>query len=184
MQRLLFSALCAVLLAACQTTSTTKDAGAPVEERSPSTGSTGAATTGTSATGVSGNPTGSTGAGNPLRDPSSPLSKRIVYFEFDSYVVKDEYKPMIEAHGRYLQGNRGARMTIQGSTDERGSREYNIALGQRRSEGVKRMLVLMGATESQVEPVSLGEEKPRCTEHTEGCWSENRRSDMLYGGEY
>jgi len=73
-------------------------------------------------------------------------------------------------------------MLIQGNCDERGSREYNIALGQRRAEGVKRMLVLMGATEAQVEPVSLGEEKPRCVDHNEACWWQNRRSDMLYGG--
>ena len=183
MQRLIFSALCAVLLAACQTTSTTKDAGAPVEERTPSTGAAGTATTGTSTTAISGNPTGTTGAGNPLKDPSSPLSKRIVYFEFDSYVVKDEYKPMIEAHGRYLQANRGARMTIQGSTDERGSREYNIALGQRRADGVRQMMVLLGVQEGQIETVSFGEEKPRSNGKDEAAFSENRRSDIVYDGE-
>ena len=68
--------------------------------------------------------------------------------------------------------------------EERGSREYNIALGQRRAEAVKRMLVLLGAKESQIEPVSLGEEKPRCNEHTEQCMAQNRRSDLLYGGEF
>jgi peptidoglycan-associated lipoprotein len=183
MQRLLFSALCAVLLAACQTTSTTKDAGAPVEERTPATGTTGAATTGTSTTAISGNPTGATGAGNPLKDPSSPLSKRIVYFEFDSYVVKDEYKPMIEAHGRYLQANRGARMTIQGSTDERGSREYNIALGQRRADAAKRMMLLFGATEAQIDTVSFGKEKPKNPGHDESAWTENRRDDLAYRGD-
>ncbi|MEO8738117.1 MAG: peptidoglycan-associated lipoprotein Pal [Casimicrobiaceae bacterium] len=183
MQRLLFSALCAILLAACQTTSTTKDAGAPVEERSPSTGTTGAATTGTSTGGVTGSATGTSGAGNPLRDPSSPLSKRIVYFDYDSYVIKDEFKPMIEAHGRYLQGNRGARMTIQGSTDERGSREYNIALGQRRADALKRMLLLYGATEVQVETVSFGKEKPRRDGHDEASWTENRRDEIVFVGE-
>jgi len=183
MQRLIFSALCAVLLAACQTTSTTKDAGAPVEERTPSTGAAGTATTGTSTTAISGNPTGTTGAGNPLKDPSSPLSKRIVYFEFDSYVVKDEYKPMIEAHGRYLQANRSARMTIQGSTDERGSREYNIALGQRRADALKKMLLLYGATEIQIETVSFGKEKPRRDGHDEASWTENRRDEIVFAGE-
>ena len=184
MQRLFFSALCAVLLAACQTTSTTKDAGAPVEERNPSATGSGTATTGTSTTGITGSPTGSTGAGaNPLKDPSSPLSKRIVYFEFDSYVVKDEYKPMIEAHGRYLQANRTARMTIQGSTDERGSREYNIALGQRRADALKKMLLLYGATEIQIETVSFGKEKPRRDGHDEASWSENRRDEIVFVGE-
>ena len=112
------------------------------------------------------------------------LAKRSVYYDLDKYDIKAEYRPLLQAHGKYLAEHRNAKMLVQGNCDERGSREYNIALGQRRSEGVKRMLVLMGATESQVEPVSLGEEKPRCTEHAEGCWSQNRRSDMLYGGEY
>ena len=118
------------------------------------------------ARGVGGTATGA-GARNPLKDPSSPLSKRIVYFDFDSYVVKDEYKPMIEAHGRYLQSNRNARMTIQGNTDERGSREYNIALGQRRADALKKLLVLYGATEIQIETVSFGKEKPRRDGHDE-----------------
>ena len=112
------------------------------------------------------------------------LGKRSVYYDLDKYDIKAEFRPLLQAHGKYLAEHRNAKMLIQGNCDERGSREYNIALGQRRSEGVKRMLVLMGATDSQVEPVSLGEEKPRCTEHAEGCWSQNRRSDMLYGGEY
>jgi peptidoglycan-associated lipoprotein len=119
---------------------------------------------------------------DPLKDGS--LSKRSVFYEYDKYDVRDEYRPVLQAHGKYLAENRGKKMLVQGNCDERGSREYNIALGQRRAESVKRMLVLMGATESQVEPVSLGEEKPRCAEHSEGCWSQNRRSDMLYGGEY
>jgi peptidoglycan-associated lipoprotein len=121
---------------------------------------------------------------DPLKDPNSGLSKRSVFYDYDKYDIKDEYRPVLQAHGKYLAEHRGTKMLIQGNCDERGSREYNIALGQRRAEGVKRMLVLMGATESQVEPVSLGEEKPRCGEHSEGCWSQNRRSYMLYGGEY
>ncbi|HEY6240595.1 MAG TPA: peptidoglycan-associated lipoprotein Pal [Burkholderiales bacterium] len=126
----------------------------------------------------------STAQVDPLKDPNSGLSKRSVFYELDKYDIKDEYRPVLQAHGKYLAEHRGTKMLVQGNCDERGSREYNIALGQRRAEGVKRMLVLMGATESQVEPVSLGEEKPRCGEHGEGCWSQNRRSDMLYGGEY
>jgi len=120
--------------------------------------------------------------GESLKDGT--LGKRSVYYDLDKYDIKAEFRPLLQAHGKYLAEHRNAKMLVQGNCDERGSREYNIALGQRRSEGVKRMLVLMGATDSQVEPVSLGEEKPRCTEHAEGCWSQNRRSDMLYGGEY
>ncbi len=119
-----------------------------------------------------------------LKDPKSILSKRSVFFDFDQYVIKDEFKPLIEAHGRFLVANGKIKMLIQGNADERGSREYNLALGQKRSEAVKKMLLLLGAREEQVEAVSLGEEKPRCTEHSEECWAENRRSDMLYTGEF
>jgi peptidoglycan-associated lipoprotein len=123
-------------------------------------------------------------AGNPLKDPNNILSKRSIYYDYDKDDIKDEYRPMVQAHARYLAQNRGAKMLIQGSCDERGSREYNIALGQRRADAVKRTLVLLGAGESQIEATSLGEEKPRCTDKTEECFSQNRRSDMLYSGEY
>jgi len=179
MQKWLICALCAVLLAACQSTPT-KDAGAPVEERNPAVTGEGAATSGTAAGGVTGTATGQM---NPLKDPKSILSKRFIYFDFDSYVVKDEYKPMIEAHARYLQTNRNARMTIQGHTDERGSREYNIALGQRRADAVKKMMLLYGATEVQIETVSFGKEKPRRDGHDEASWAENRRDEIVFVGE-
>jgi len=158
----------------------TTETGAPVEERTPAT-DTGATTAGATGAGVSGTATGA--QGNPLKDPRSPLSKRSVYFDFDSYAVKDEYKPLIEAHGRYLQANRGAKMTIQGNADERGSREYNIALGQRRADTVKRMMLLYGATDAQIETVSFGKEKPRNPGHDEAAWAENRRDDFAYPGD-
>ena len=119
-----------------------------------------------------------------LKDPSNILSKRTVYFDYDKFELKDEYRPLIEAHAKYLRENSGAKMLIQGNADERGSREYNVALGQKRSDTVKRVLVLLGAREAQLESVSLGEEKPVCTEHNEECWAKNRRGEMLYGGEY
>ena len=121
---------------------------------------------------------------NPLKDPKNILSKRSVYFEYDSDKIRDEFRPLLQAHAKYLAGNSGAKMLLQGNCDERGSREYNIALGQRRAEAVKRMLVLLGAREPQIEAVSLGEEKPRCSEKTEACWAENRRGDMLHSGEF
>ena len=120
----------------------------------------------------------------PLKDAGSLLSKRSVFYEYDRSEIKPEFRPILQAHGKYLAENRGKKMLVQGNCDERGSREYNIALGQRRAEGVKRTLLLMGATDSQIEAVSLGEEKPRCTDHNEPCWSQNRRGDMLYSGEY
>ena len=119
-----------------------------------------------------------------LKDPNNILSKRSVYFDYDKFDVKDEFKSLVEAHAKFLRENSSAKMLIQGNADERGSREYNVGLGQRRSDSVKKMLTLLGAREDQIESVSLGEEKPVCTDATEGCWSKNRRGDMLYSGEY
>ena len=119
-----------------------------------------------------------------LKDPANILSKRSIYFEYDKFDVRDEYRPVVEAHAKYLRENPNAKMLIQGNADERGSREYNVGLGQRRSDGVKRMLILLGAKENQIESVSLGEEKPQAEGHNEEAWAKNRRSDMLYGGEY
>lgn len=120
---------------------------------------------------------------NPLTDPKNILSKRSIYFDFDSYVVKDEFKSLMVAHANYLRSNAGARTLLQGNTDERGSREYNLALGQRRADAVKYAMTLSGAKEAQIESVSLGEEKPRATGHDEASWAENRRVDIRYQGE-
>lgn len=119
-----------------------------------------------------------------LKDPRSPLSKRSVYFDLDSYVVKDEFKSLLAAHGKFLVANPKMKMLIQGNGDERGSREYNLSLGQKRADAVKKALALLGGREAQMEAVSLGEEKPMCTDQTEICWSQNRRGDMLYSGEF
>lgn len=119
-----------------------------------------------------------------LKNPNSPLARRSVYFDYDSFVVKAEYQAQIEHHARFLAANTQMKMLIQGHADERGSREYNLALGQKRAEAVKRALMLLGAREDQVESVSLGEEKPACAESTEACWAQNRRGDMLYSGEF
>jgi peptidoglycan-associated lipoprotein len=120
---------------------------------------------------------------NPLTDPNNVLSRRSVYFDFDSYVVKDEYKSLVGAHAGYLRSNANARVLLQGNTDERGSREYNLALGQRRADAVRYAMTLSGAKESQIESVSLGEEKPRASGHDEASWAENRRVDIRYQGE-
>jgi peptidoglycan-associated lipoprotein len=168
----------AALLAGCQQNPPAEKS-ATVEERNVGAAQTTQPSTGTTSSGV----TGTTAQGNPLKDPRSILSKRSVFFDFDSYSVKDDYRPLIDAHGKYLQGNRTAKMTIQGNCDERGSREYNIALGQRRADAVKRMMMLTGATDQQIETVSFGKEKPRNPGHDEAAWAENRRDDILYAGE-
>ncbi len=186
MRKLIFVAFIAVLVAGCQTQPSTQEA-APTGESTPSTSAApagGASTSGSSQSGVSGSVApGSMSGANALRDPNSPLSRRSVYFDFDSFSVKDEYRPLIEAHARYLAGNGAARMTIQGNADERGSREYNIALGQKRADAVKRMMEVLGARDSQIETVSFGKEKPKAIGHDESAWAQNRRDDIVYAGE-
>ncbi|MFZ6758464.1 peptidoglycan-associated lipoprotein Pal [Undibacterium sp. Ji50W] len=108
------------------------------------------------------------------------LAKRSVYFDYDSYTVKDEFKPVIEAHAKFLVANKNRGILIQGNTDERGGREYNLALGQKRAEAVRKALSLLGVPEAQIEAVSLGKEKPKATGSDEASWAENRRSDILY----
>jgi peptidoglycan-associated lipoprotein len=104
--------------------------------------------------------------------------KRSVYYEFDQYDVKPQYRALVESHARWLRANPQARLTIEGNTDEWGSREYNVALGQRRAESVTKMMVLMGVKPQQIEAISFGKEKPRSTGHDETAWAENRRSDF------
>ena len=175
------------LLAACSSTPMGEQSAAGVEERSPAQARPGP--------GPAGKPVpqkpipgvvlpGKPPAGvSPLRDPRNILSKRSVFFDYDKFDIKDEFKALIQAHAQFLRGNPGAKMLIQGNTDERGSREYNLALGQRRADAMKKMLVLLGAKEEQIESVSLGEEKPRAQGSTEEAYAQNRRGDILYAGE-
>ena len=105
---------------------------------------------------------------------------RIVYFDFDKYVVKPEYRSVVEAHANYLKNRRTSKVVLEGHADERGGREYNLALGQRRSEAVKQSLVLLGVSESQVEAISWGTEKPASLEKTEAGYQLNRRVEFSY----
>jgi len=173
MNKLLIPVLLAALIAGCSSTPNgPEQAGAPVETRGD-----GVATV--TAGGVD-----SRKLPPELTDPRNILSKRSIYFDYDKYEVKPEYKDLVTAHAKFLANNRQFKMLIQGNTDDRGSREYNIALGQKRSDAVKKMLTLLGAREEQVESVSLGEEKPKNEGHDEAAWAENRRGDMLYNGEF
>jgi len=117
---------------------------------------------------------------NPLKDPGDILYRRSVFFDYDDSSIKDSDRPLLEAHASYLQRHPAAKVTVQGNADERGSREYNIALGQRRADAVKRVLTVLGAADRQIETVSFGKEKPRCVLSEESCWSENRRADLVY----
>jgi peptidoglycan-associated lipoprotein len=169
-----------LVLAGCATTGSDSSAPAPVEGGKPPAS---VQTQPVKPVDVTGTKPGAD-AGSPLKDPKNILSKRSIYYDYDKFDVKDEYRGLVEAHAKYLRENPSARMLIQGNTDERGSREYNVGLGQRRSDGVKRMMTLLGARENQIESVSLGEEKPQDGGHSESAWSKNRRSDILYSGEY
>jgi len=103
-----------------------------------------------------------------------------VFFDYDSFVIKDEYKPLVTAHSRYLVANRAQKITITGNTDERGSREYNIGLGERRAQSVRRVLMLQGAQASQITTVSYGEERPASTGSSEESWRLSRRVELVY----
>ncbi len=180
-QHLTLSLIAAGLLAACSS-APNQNQGAAVEDRSSGAASSGV--DGNRVTTVTAND-GTSGAAYPeLRDPKNILSKRSVLFDYDSYVIKDQYRTLVEAHAKFLVAHPKVKMLIQGNTDERGSREYNLALGQKRADAVKKALGLLGVAESQLESVSLGEEKPSCTDAAESCWSANRRGDMLYSGEF
>jgi len=120
-------------------------------------------------------------AGDESAGPSGEqLKNRVIYFEFDSSDIKSEYNDLISAHGRYLASNPSKHVRIEGNTDERGSREYNIGLGERRAQAVRRALMLQGATESQITTVSYGEERPAVTGHTDEAWARNRRANIVY----
>jgi peptidoglycan-associated lipoprotein len=181
-----FAALATALALAACSSAVKLDEPAPVENRGgPAGGAGGLGTAG----GASGAPIGSERpiaqvtvdpSKDPLNDPNSPLSKRSIYFDFDSFSIKDEFRGVIEAHAKYLVANKTRKVVVQGNTDERGSREYNLALGQKRSEAVRRALTSLGVSDSQIEAVSLGEEKPKSTGTDESSLAENRRADLAY----
>lgn len=117
------------------------------------------------------------------KDPASPLAQRVIYFEFDSAVIDPRYQPVIDVHATYLKANPGFKVILQGHADERGSREYNLALGQRRAESVRQALSLLGVPDGQMEAVSFGEEKPAVQGSNEEAWRMNRRTEIHYVGE-
>jgi peptidoglycan-associated lipoprotein len=182
MTKILAALLIAGMLAACSSTPTVEQEGAKVEDRMASTAPP--AEPPRPPGPVITKPVGPGAvAMDPLKDPGSILSKRSIYFDYDSNAVKDEFRPAVAAHAKYLGQNRNTRVRIEGNTDERGSREYNLALGQRRADAVKQMMQVLGASSSQIETVSFGEEKPRAQGSDEQSWAENRRADIKYPGQ-
>ncbi len=188
---LMVNLLAAALLAGCSTPVKLDET--PVESRTPTAVSASAGTsggTGGNASGTGQSPVatvdlnrsaagGGTGAGGSAGDAGATSQLgRVVYFDFDSFVVKDDYRGLIENQARRLAGDKSRRMVIEGHTDERGGSEYNLALGQKRAEAVSKALVLLGASENQLEAVSFGKERPVATGGDEDSMARNRRAEL------
>ncbi|AUH52954.1 peptidoglycan-associated lipoprotein [Chromobacterium sp. ATCC 53434] len=170
LKQLVLGGAVATLLAAC---ASTKPAEAPAAPVTPAPQSQAPVT----APSTEGNV-----AMDPLNDPNSPLAKRSVYFAFDSSAVDGEGKAVVANHSDYLKGH-DKKVIIQGNTDSRGSREYNLALGQRRAESVKHAMEVLGVKDSQLEAVSFGKEKPKASGSSDTDYAENRRADIVYQGQ-
>lgn len=182
-KQLIGSVLLAALLAACSSKQVKEEPKAAVEEKSPAVTAKAPEPVKEAPSAQTAPTTDQNVAVNPLKDPNNILSKRSVYFDFDKDEVKAEFRPLVEAHAKYLSAHPDAKVALQGNADDRGSREYNLALGQRRSVAVKKAMNVLGVNDKQIETVSFGEEKQRCTDKTEACWAENRRVDIIYAGE-
>ncbi|HYD33708.1 MAG TPA: OmpA family protein [Methylophilaceae bacterium] len=180
-KQLFMSALLAAMLVAWSS-KPVKTTDAPnVEDKSVATDS---ATTGTGDGSASTAGTDTSGlAGNPLTDPNNILSKRSIYFDFDSDAVKSEFRPLIDAHAKYLTSNSGAKVILQGNTDDAGTHEYNLSLGQRRAVAVKNAMNVLGVQDAQIETVSYGEEKAKSCAGDQACGEQDRRVDIIYVGE-
>ena len=176
-KRYLMVAALAAVLAGC---------GSNVKLDPPIEGSAGASASASGQGGASGQGAGQSTvtqvqAGAAGADAAGPNGVgRVIYFDFDSFVVKSEYQSLVDQHARFLQANRGRSVALEGHTDERGSREYNLALGQKRAEAVRRALTLVGASDAQVEAVSFGEEKPAAAGASEDAYAKNRRVEIRY----
>ena len=167
----------ALALAGCS--STKLDSQPPVENRSQSgtnDANAGAANANAGRAGQSGVTSVDLTKNNTVADDSGP---NVVYFDFDSFVVKDEFRPVVESNARRLTSDRKRHLTVEGHTDERGSSEYNLALGQKRAEAVAKSMQLLGANDSQIESVSFGKERPAVEGHDEAAWAKNRRAEIV-----
>ncbi|AYQ29604.1 MULTISPECIES: peptidoglycan-associated lipoprotein Pal [unclassified Polaromonas] len=177
MKRTIFSVISSLILAATLTAcgSGVKLNDVPVEDR---TGQTQQGGNASGATGSGVTPVEVQGTDASLAGPAN--TTKVIYFDFDSYVVKPEFQGAIESHAKYLTANKTRKMAIEGHTDERGGREYNLALGQKRAEAVRRALGLLGVSDAQVEAVSFGKEKPAVAGSDEEAMAKNRRAELNY----
>jgi len=176
----------ALMLLGCGTSGEVEDAtDGGVSTSTPAGGSDSSATTSGVGSGgaTSGEGMGESAAGfqgDALDDPNSLLAKRVVYFDFDKSDIRGDFRDVIQAHAEYLASHSDVAVTLEGHADERGTREYNIALGERRANAVQKMLTLQGASASQIRVVSYGEERPAALGHDEDAWSLNRRAEFIY----
>lgn len=178
MKKIIFCAAIVTLLAACSSTPTNSgDQAAPT-----ASANTAAATTAGKGSTTTSPATNSTQK-NSLNDQKDALANRSVFFDFDKYLVDEKYRALIQAHAAYLKKNPNKKITLEGNTDDRGSSEYNLALGQKRAEAVRKMMVLLGVADKQLEAVSLGKEKPKAAGKDESSRAQNRRADLHYQGE-
>ena len=164
---MLLTAIAALVLGGCAGSEATKPS---VEDKS----------VGTPEGAGTGTPEGTQGKSLDAAPKVDPLSKRRVYFAFDSSAVDDESRAIVEAHAAHLAANRGIKVVLEGHADERGTREYNLALGERRAQAVERMFKVLGVSADRIKTVSYGEEKPIALDHSESAWALNRRVEILY----
>ena len=167
-----FALAASAFLAGCASDVKLNDKAAPVESRSPLTSSTNPGGT------TSGSPQTNVASVDLTKSAPSAEVPHVVYFDYDSYVVKDEYRPVVEAQAKVLSANRQKKLSVEGHTDERGGSEYNLALGQKRAESVVKSLKLLGVNDSQVEAVSFGKERPAVQGSDEAAWAKNRRAEL------
>ncbi|WBY01957.1 peptidoglycan-associated lipoprotein Pal [Ramlibacter tataouinensis] len=176
--RILIGLLLSATLAACSSGVKLDDV--PVEDRQPAVVAPGGGTGGSTGPATQSRvaPVDADAASANQAGPANV--QRILYFDYDSYAIKADAQPLVEAHARFLRANPQRRVSLEGHTDERGGREYNLALGQRRAEAVRRALGLLGVADNQMEAVSFGKEKPAATGGDESAWSQNRRVEISY----
>jgi len=146
----------------------------------PASGDKGAAPTQTTPAGDKFGPSGAALSDREMQKRADLLSQRRVHFAFDSSAIDAEARAIIEAHAAHLVANPQLRLTLEGNCDERGTREYNLALGERRAQSVERLMKVLGVAGNRIKTVSYGEEKPLCQEHNESCWRQNRRAEIAY----
>jgi peptidoglycan-associated lipoprotein len=167
--KILMIGLLAISIAACSTAKKEEETAAPTDQETATDSRQGAQDQGSISS-------------SPFEDPNNPLSKHTVYFDFDSAEVKPGDREIVMAHAQYLASHPQTKVVLEGNTDERGSREYNIALGERRAKSVAQLMLLQGVSQSQIDVISFGEERPIALGHDESAWALNRRVDIIYPG--